>query len=89
MSVTPDGFIEPKEKPKTRPVREILEEIVKEGKRRNKDTLVLEQILLPWINTDALANAQQEKAIRAIYWFGAWKQEDLHLKIILLNTLRG
>jgi len=91
MNATPDGFTEPKEKSKTRPVREIVQEnALKWGGRTRK---VVEDFVIPFINSDAVANPVQENALwETVDWVDGIRDgtdENRFVFITMLNTLRG
>jgi len=75
-------------KPPTRPVKEILEEISKN--KPSYISLFIKGDIIPWINSDALANKEQEKVIRYVAWPRlVGDQILLDLTILKLNSLRG
>ena len=83
----PTAFKNSNEKPKTRPVKEILEDLI--SKQKNGcHNLRLERTKL-LINSDALANSEQEKFLRDLVWtcFDGEYEDDL--AVIMFNSFRG
>jgi uncharacterized Fe-S cluster protein YjdI len=74
--------------PTARPVKEILEEISKKSPSfvaRN-----LKEKIIPWINSEAVANREQEKMIKTMAWAGiVGDSVYFDLTILKLNSLRG
>lgn len=92
MALTPYGGKEPPQELLTRSVREILEEILPH-QPKNVATVICENIL-PWINTKAVANETQERAIKSFdflrYVLASFQHYRSLLEMItMLNTLRG
>jgi len=77
--------------PKTRPVKEILQEIAVAQPSTRGQSPIREKI--PFINTEAVANIEQEKAIKKMRWDDiprdAVGRVAFALDIVLLNSLRG
>ena len=73
-------------KKQTRSVREILKETTVHSSH-SEIRRILVQKVLPWINTEAVANKEQEKKIRSLGDEVKWT--SLFELISLLNSLRG
>jgi len=73
---------------KPRPVKEILVEIALSLPVRLGSNALSETML--FINTDALANTEQEKEIKKMRW-NSTRTDDLEfaLRILVLNSFRG
>jgi hypothetical protein len=71
----------------TRPVKEILEEIDKKAENNDSDYWELPRII-GFINTDAVANREQEEAINQTCFYNI-KTLEVYALISMLNSLHG
>lgn len=76
----------------TRPVRDILREVADSFTGNTAVTRsFIVFVLLPWINTKAVANKDQERAIKDLSWY-SWSRQEVECVpqlITMFNTLRG
>ncbi len=68
-----------------RPVKTILQELINDSNRRDSECIVAD--ILPAINTDAVANEDQEKWIREIDFIDS--PIYVHDYVGILNNFRG
>jgi hypothetical protein len=71
----------------TRPVKEIIKEMLPILRRVASDDNVTKVIchIYPWINSSAVANEEQQLVLKKTTWY----EGDAYRAVIMLNSLRG